>query len=61
VATKVWETLAGNEQSSHRFHIEKFNLKKLNKVKDKEQYCVGVTNTFAALEDLEAEVKINSA
>jgi hypothetical protein len=39
----------------------RFNLKKLNEVEDNEQYCVEVSNRFAALEDLDAEVEINSA
>jgi hypothetical protein len=38
-----------------------FNFKKLNEVGSKEQYCVEVSNRFAALEDLDAEVDINSA
>jgi hypothetical protein len=38
-----------------------FNLKKLNEVEDKEQYCVEVSNRFAILEDLDAEAEINSA
>jgi hypothetical protein len=41
--------------------MERFNLKKLNEVEGKEQYCVEVLNRFAALEDLDAEVEINSA
>jgi hypothetical protein len=41
--------------------MERFNLKKLNEVEDKEQYRVEVPNRFAALEDLDAEVEINSA
>jgi hypothetical protein len=40
--------------------MEGFNLKKLNKVEGKEQYRVEVSNTFADLEDVDAEVKINS-
>jgi hypothetical protein len=59
--TKVRERLAFNKQSSHRFHMERFNLKKLNEVEGKEQYCVEVSNRFAALEDLDTEVEINSA
>jgi hypothetical protein len=31
--TKVREGLAMNKQTSHRFHMETFNLKKLNEVK----------------------------
>jgi hypothetical protein len=38
----------------------KFNLKKLNDVEGKEQYPVEVSNRFAALKDLDAEVQINS-
>jgi hypothetical protein len=55
---KLRERLAVNKQRSHRFHMERFNLK-LNKVESKEQYCVEVSNRFAALEGLDAEVKIN--
>jgi hypothetical protein len=55
VVAKVRELLA------YRFHMERFNLKKLNEVEGKEQYCVEDSNRFAALEDLNAEVEINSA
>jgi hypothetical protein len=41
--------------------MERFSLKKLNEVKGKEKYCVEVPNRFAALEDLDTEVEINSA
>jgi hypothetical protein len=41
--------------------MERFNLKKLNEVEGKEQYRVEVSKRFAALEDLDAEVEINSA
>jgi hypothetical protein len=38
--------------------MERFNLKKLNEVEGHEQFCVEVSNRFAALESLNAEVKI---
>jgi hypothetical protein len=41
--------------------MERFNLKKLNEVEDKEQFHVEVSNRFAVMEDLDAEVEINSA
>jgi hypothetical protein len=41
--------------------MEKFNLEKLNEVQGKEQYRVKVSNKFAALEDLDTGVEINSA
>jgi hypothetical protein len=41
--------------------MDRFNLKKLNDVEVKEQFRVEVSNRFAALEDLDTEVEINSA
>jgi hypothetical protein len=53
VVAKVRERLAVNKQRSHRLHMERFNLKKLNEVEGKEQYHVEVSNRFTALEDLD--------
>jgi hypothetical protein len=50
-----------NKQRSHRFYVERLNLQKLNEVEGKEKYCGEVSNRFTALEDLDAEVEINSA
>jgi hypothetical protein len=61
VVAKVWERLALNKQRPQRSDMEKFNLKKLNDVEIKKQFCVEVPNRFAALEDLDTEVEINSA
>jgi hypothetical protein len=61
VVAKVRERLAVNKQRLHRFHMDRFNLKKLNETEDKEQYRVEVSNRFAALEDLAADVEVNSA
>jgi hypothetical protein len=41
--------------------MQRFNLNKLNEVEGKEQFRVEVLNRFVALEDLDAEVEINSA
>jgi hypothetical protein len=41
--------------------MERFNLKMLKEVEGKEQYRVEVSNRFAALEDMDAEMEINSA
>jgi hypothetical protein len=60
MVAKVREILAVNKQISQRFHTEKFNTKKLNEVEGKEQFRVEVSNRVAALEDLDAEVEINS-
>jgi hypothetical protein len=61
VVAKVRERLAVNKQRSQRFDMERFNLKKLNDVKSKGQFHVEVSNRFAALEDLDTEMEINSA
>jgi hypothetical protein len=61
VVAKLRERLVVNKQRSHRFHMEGFNLKKLNEVEGKERCRVEVSHRFAALEDLDAEVEINSA
>jgi hypothetical protein len=50
-----------NKQKSHRFNTETFNLKKLQEVEVKQNYHFEVSNRFAALEDLDAEVEINIA
>jgi hypothetical protein len=57
---KIRKRLAVNKQGSHTFHMERFNLKKVNEVEGKEKYHVEVSNRFAALEDLDAEIEINT-
>jgi hypothetical protein len=37
-----------NKQGSHKFHMERFNLKNLNGEEGKEKYLVKVSNRFAA-------------
>jgi hypothetical protein len=60
VVAKIEERLAVNKQGSHKFHMERFNLKMLSKLEGKEKYRVEVSNRFAALEDLDAGVEINT-
>jgi hypothetical protein len=61
MVANVRERLEVSKQTRHRFHMEEFNLKKLNDVEDKGQYRVEISNRFAALENLDAEVDINRA
>jgi hypothetical protein len=61
VVAKIRERLAVSKQTTHRFHMEWFNLKKLNEVESKEQYRAEISNSFAALENLDTEVDINKA
>jgi hypothetical protein len=61
VVAKIRKRLAVRKQTTHRVHTEGFNLKKLNEVEGKEQYCVEISNRFTALENLHTEVDINRA
>jgi hypothetical protein len=54
---KIRERLAVSKQTTHRIHMERFNLKKLNE--GKEQYRVEISDRFAALENLDTEVDVN--
>jgi hypothetical protein len=41
-----------SKQTMHRVHMEKFKLKKLNRVEGKEQYCVEISKRFTAFKNL---------
>jgi hypothetical protein len=56
VVAKVRERLTVSKQTANRIHMERFNLKKLNEVEAKEQYCVDISNRFTALENADTEV-----
>jgi hypothetical protein len=60
VVAKIRERIAVKKQGSHTFYMERFILKKLNEIEGKVKYRVEVSNRFAALEDLGAEVEINT-
>jgi hypothetical protein len=45
---KVRERLTVNKQRSHRFDMERFNIKELNQVEGKVQFCDEVSSRFAA-------------
>jgi hypothetical protein len=47
VVAKVRESLAVNKQRSQRFHMKRFNLKKLKEVECKEKYHIEASNRFA--------------
>jgi hypothetical protein len=60
VVTKIRGKLEVNKQGSHKFHMEKFNLRKWSKVEGKEKYRVEVLNRFSALGDVDAKFAINT-
>jgi hypothetical protein len=59
VVAKFSERLAVSKQTTHRVHMEMFNLKKLNEVEGKEQYRVESSNRFAPLQNSDTEVDVN--
>jgi uncharacterized metal-binding protein YceD (DUF177 family) len=52
VVANLRERLAMCKQTTQRVYMERFNFKKLNEVEGKEQYCIQISNRFAALENL---------
>jgi hypothetical protein len=42
VVAKFWARLAVSKQTTHRLHMERFNLKELNEVNGKEQCRVEI-------------------
>jgi hypothetical protein len=59
VVTEVSERQTVIKQTMHRFHMERYSLKKLNEAKGKEHYCVEISDRFTAFRNLDAEVDIN--
>jgi hypothetical protein len=59
MVAKFRERLALSKQREQSIHMERFNLKQLNKVEDKEQYRVEISNRFAGLENLDSEVDVH--
>jgi hypothetical protein len=53
VVAKGRERLAVSKQTTHRFRMERFNLKKLNEIEGKEEYRVEISNRFADLKNLD--------
>jgi hypothetical protein len=61
VVAKVKEGLAVSKQTTHKFRIERFNLKKLDELESKDQHQFEISNRLAALENLDDDVDINTA
>jgi len=61
VAAKLRERLAVPKQAAQKFDGERFKLRKLNELGVNEKYQIEITNSFAALENLNGDQKVNGA
>ena len=59
VIAKVRERLAVGKQATQRFDRQRFNLRKLNELEVRKQYQIEITNSFAALENLNEDEDVN--
>jgi hypothetical protein len=60
VVATIREWLAVNEQGSQKFHVERFNIKKLNEAEGKEKYSIDIWSRVVSFDNLDAEVEINT-
>jgi hypothetical protein len=56
---KLRERLAIRKQEAQKFDGKRFNLRKLNDLEVRKQYQIGITNSFAALENLSKDKDIS--
>ena len=59
VIAKFRESLAVGKQAAQRFDGQRFNLGKLNEPEVREQYQIEITNSFAALMNLNDDGDVN--
>ena len=59
VVAKLRERLSVRKQATQKFEGERFNLRKLKELEVKEKYQIGITNMFAALENLKVDEDVN--
>jgi hypothetical protein len=53
VVAQVRERLAVSKQDAQRFDEERFNLRKLSELEVRKQYQINISNSSAALENLD--------
>jgi hypothetical protein len=61
VDAKLRERLSVIKRVAQKFDMQRFDLRKLNDVEVKEQYQVKITNRFAAFENCDDTVNMNTA
>jgi hypothetical protein len=55
------ERLMAGKETLHRFHVERFRIKKLYEINCREQYCIDLANRSVAVENLDVDVDGNRA
>jgi hypothetical protein len=60
-ALEDWRIVSEWKRARQKFDLEKFDLRKLDDLQVMEKYQVEISNRFAALENLDESVNINSA
>jgi predicted dithiol-disulfide oxidoreductase (DUF899 family) len=61
MVAKVRERLAVSKQTTQKFDVVKFNLRKLSELEVRKEYNFKIPNLFAALENLNDSENINRA
>jgi hypothetical protein len=61
VVAKVTERLAVSKQTTQRFDVERFNLRKLTELEMRKEYQIKISNMFAALQSFNVSEDINRA
>ena len=61
MVSQVRERLAVSKQRAQKFHVERFNLRKLSELEVKEQYHIECSVRFAAVENINDSEDINRA
>ena len=61
MVAEVRERLTVSKQSAQKFHVERFNLRKLREVQVRKQYQTEISNRSAALEHLNDRQAIHRA
>jgi hypothetical protein len=61
VVAKLRERISVSKRARQKFDLDRFDLRKLDDLDVKERYQVETSNRFAALENSEKSLEINSA
>jgi hypothetical protein len=61
VVEKVWEGLAVSKQATHKFDVERYNLRKRSELEVRKQYRIKISKRFVTLQNLNNSEDVNGA